>query len=76
MIEYEKALEKARQQKPNIDNCVEWENGWEFGYSGDEGFMGGYGRTPVVIKKSDGRVMDMISLVIEGAGEYIRAFNI
>lgn len=76
MIEYEKALEKAREINPKIDNCAEWGNGWVFGFSGDEGGVGGYGKAPIVIRKSDGKVMDMISFIVEGAGDSIRGFDI
>jgi hypothetical protein len=82
MITYEQALEAAKKAKPNIDECTEWENGWMFGYSGDEGFDGGMengiGRSPVIIRKSDGKRMAMIEFISsgEGAGEVVREFKI
>lgn len=82
MITYEQALETAKKIKPNIDECVEWENGWVFEYSGDDGFQGGMengiGRGPVVIRKSDGQRMNMIQFISsgDGAGDVVREFKI
>lgn len=76
MISFEEALEIAKQRKANIDGCTEYENGFVFGFSGDDGYIGGYGHTPVVIMKEDGRLSTMPEFVIEGTGKEIRSFDI
>ena len=72
MITYEAALKKAKQIKPNIDNCTEYENGFIFGSTEDEGYDGGAGRVPIVIKKSDGKVTMMGSFISAGTGKKIK----
>ena len=72
MITYEEALQKAREIKQDIDNASEYENGYVFGFSGDSKSYGGYGRIPVVIRKSDGQVMRMPEFLVEGMGTLIR----
>ena len=76
MISFEEALEIARQRKDKIDNCTEYENAFVFGFSGDEGYVGGYGHTPVVIRKEDGRVLTMPEFICDGIGKEIRSFDI
>ncbi len=63
MITYEKALEIARERKDEIDNCTEYENAYVFGFSGDNNYVGGYGHTPVVIMKEDGRLTTILESV-------------
>jgi hypothetical protein len=43
MITYEEAMDIARQRKDQIDNCIEYENAYVFGFSGDSNYDGGYG---------------------------------
>lgn len=75
MITFEKAYEIAKQLKPNIDGCTEYENGFVFGFSGDDDFIGG-NHTPCVILKKDGRAVTMSYFVIDGTGEEIRDIEI
>lgn len=76
MITFDEAFKKAKEIKPNIDGCTEYENGYVFGYSGDEGFVGGYGHTPVVILKENGNQVLMNVFVIQGTGREIRSFDV
>ena len=76
MISYEVALEKAKKLKENIDNVMEYENGWVFGFYDDSNYIGGYGHTPVVILKNDGKATNMPQFVADGTGEHIRSFDI
>ena len=76
MITYEEALEIARQRKDQIDNCIEYENAYVFGFSGDSNYIGGYGHTPVVIMKVDGRISTMPEFVVSGTGKEIRMIDI
>lgn len=76
MVTFEEAFAKAKERKANIDGYDEWENGWVFSFSGDAGYEGGCGHTPVVVRKSDGRIMDMPLFVYEGAGAFIRSVEL
>ena len=76
MITYEQALEIARDRKDEIDNCIEFENAYVFGFSGDDNYIGGYGHTPVVVMKEDGRLASMPELIVSGSGEEIRSFAV
>ena len=76
MITYEEALKIARERKDQIDNCIEYENAYVFGFTGDNNYIGGYGQTPVVIMKEDGRIASMPELIVSGTGEEIRSFKI
>ena len=75
MITYEVALEKARELKKNVDNVMEYENGWVFGSHADEGCVGGFGHTSVVIQ-TDGKVINMPQFVVNGTGKHLRSFDI
>lgn len=77
MITYEEALKIAKERKPNINVCDEWQGGWVFGYTGDANFKGGYGHSPVVIEKEGGQLMSMMQFVTSGtAGELVRSFDL
>lgn len=76
MITYEEAFEIAKERKDQIDNCTEYENAYVFSYTGDGNCRGGYGRTPVVIMKENGRIATLPELIARGTGEEIRSFNI
>lgn len=76
MISYEEAYTKAKELKPNLDSCTEFENGYMFGSSKDKGYYGGSGHTPVVILKENGKAIPMNEFVIMGTGEEIRDFDI
>ena len=76
MITYEEAMDIARQRKDQIDNCIEYENAYVFGFSGDSNYDGGYGHMSVVIMKEDGRISTMPELVVNGTGKEIRMFKV
>lgn len=76
MITYEEALKKAKEFKPNADNCTEYENGYVFGSGDDDNYVGGYGHTPCVILKANGKITSMPEFVIKGTGKEIRNFNL
>ena len=75
MITYEDALKKAKELKPDIDGCTEYENGYVFGCSMDDFYDGG-GHAPVVIVKENGKAIYMPQFVIDGTGNQIRSFKI
>lgn len=76
MITYEEAYRKAKELKPNTNCCTEYENGYMFGSTEDEGYRGGRGHTPCVILKKNGKAIPMNEFVISGTGEMIREFDI
>ena len=76
MITYEEAFEKAKELKPNIDNCTEYENGFVFGCYDDDNYIGGVGHTPCVILKKDGKAVPMGEFIVSGTGKEIRSFDI
>lgn len=57
MITYEVAYKKAKELKPNINICTEYDKGWWFGCTDDANYQGGGGHTPVVVLKEDGEVV-------------------
>lgn len=75
MITYDEALKKAKELKPTIDGCTEYENGYVFGSSQDEGYIGG-NHTPCVILKENGKAVTMPYFVMHGTGDEIRSFDI
>lgn len=75
MIAYEVAYEKAKELKKEINNCTEYENGFVFGFSGDDNYIGG-GHAPVVILKEDGKAIPFNAFIAKGTGKQIREFNI
>lgn len=76
MISYEDALKTAKELKPDIDGCTEYEKGYVFGSTNDENFDGGAGHTPCVILKSDGSAVSMPYFIMHGPGEEIRSFEL
>ena len=75
MIAYEVAYEKAKELKKDIDNVMEYENGWVFGCYDDANYDGG-GHTSVVITKKDGKAINMPQFVVNGTGKHLRSFDI
>lgn len=55
MINYEEALKKAKELKPNIDACDEYDKGYVFKAKADEFTIGGDG--PCCILKESGRAV-------------------
>ncbi len=74
MITYEEALKKAKELKPSIDGCTEYENGYVFGSSQDEGVGGN--NSPCVILKENGKAVAMPYFVMHGTGKELRDFDI
>lgn len=71
MISFEEAYKIAKEVKPNTDCYYEYENGWMFGSNADNGYVGGYGHTPVVVLKKDGKTVNMMTFVNMGTGKDI-----
>ena len=75
-ILYEEALKKAKEFKPNLDCCTEYENGYVFGSYSDDLYVGGIGHTPCVVLKVGGRIISMPEFVIMGTGKEIKSFDL
>lgn len=71
-ITFDEALKIAFERKALIDTYTEYDNAYVFGFSGDEGYIGGVGHTPVVVMKEDGRITTMPEFVYSGAGNVIK----
>lgn len=71
MITYDEALAKAYTKRKNLDQVVEYENGYVFSDSSDAEYIGGLGHTPVVVLKKNGEIVDMMAFVNAGTGKEI-----
>ncbi len=67
MITFEEAYNIAKEIKPEIDNCVEYENVYCFGASADAYSIG---PCPVCVSKADGTV-DRIFVMDDRFGKEI-----
>ena len=76
MITFEEACKIARELKPNMDKCTEYENAYVFGCHDDDHYVGGYGHTPCVILKADGKTIPMPEFVIQESGKEIKSFDL
>jgi len=65
MITYKEALENAKSLKRRIDYCVEYSDGFLFGWKNHDDFVGGSG--PCVILKATGDEVNVI--------EYYRTYE-
>lgn len=66
MVSYEKALESARNLKPNVDGCTEMTDAYIFGSTEDEFTIGGDG--PVVVMKNNGNAYNMTAYLHRSKG--------
>lgn len=71
MITFEEALKKANTKRKNIDQVVEYANGYVFSNTEDVNYKGGLGHSPVVVLKKNGEIVDMITFVNGGTGKEI-----
>lgn len=73
MISYDEALKKAKELKPEIDNCIEYDNAFIFGCHEDDKYDGV--KQPCVIVRADGRAITMIGYITKvGVGKLVREF--
>ncbi len=70
MISLDEAISIAKKERNNLDLVVEYEKGYVFSSKDDEGYIGGYGHTPVVILK-DGKHTDMAGFMFNDPGKEI-----
>ena len=74
MIEYDEALKKAKELKPNIDACDEYENAYAFKARSEEFCIGGDGAC--VILKENGRALNQLEYYDNYETKHIREFDI
>lgn len=75
MISYRVAFLKAKEIRPEIDNCIEYENGYVFCSDKGKDQVGGY-YSPIVVFKEDGKVIDMPQFVVNGTGKELKSFRL
>lgn len=71
MITYEEALKKAETKRKNLNQVVEYQNGYVFSNSDDVNYTGGLGHEAVVVLKKDGKIVNMMAFVTSGTGKEI-----
>ena len=69
MITYEEALELARTRRDDLTQVFEYENAYVFSNPEDSDYIGGYNHSPVVVMKKDGKLSNMVELVVAGTGK-------
>ena len=74
MISYEDALKKAKELKPNIDACDEYDSAYMFKARSEEFTIGGC--SPCVILKESGRAINQLEYFDNYKAEHIREFDI
>lgn len=75
MLSFKECYEIAKRNKSRINACTEYTNAyaffWEEGDAGSDG-----GDSPIVIRKEDGRTMNMIEYAITPGKEYVGSVDI
>lgn len=73
MVTYKEALESAKSLKRKIDYCVEYTDGFLFGWKNNDDFVGGNG--PCVILKANGDSVNVIEYYGGYEAKEIRRFD-
>lgn len=73
MITYEEALKSAKALKRRIDYCVEYSDGYLFGWKDHDNFVGGNG--PIVVLKTDGEKVNEVEYYLEHDAKEVRRFK-
>lgn len=73
MIDWKQALEIAKTRRGNIDHCIEFEDAYSFFNKEDRNFVAGVSRTPVIVSKEDGSVINILDY---DAGEIVQEFDV
>ena len=74
MITYDEALKKAKELKPNIDACDEYDIAYMFKARSEEYTLGG--DSPCVILKEDGKAITQLMFFDNYDYEHLREFDI
>ena len=73
MITYKEALKSAKNLKHRIDYCVEYSDGYLFGWKNNDNFVGENG--PCVILKANGNEVNVIEYYSDYESKEIRRFD-
>lgn len=76
MITYDEALKTAETKRKNLNQVVEYENGYVFSNTDDVNYKGGLGHEAVVVLKKNGKITDMMSFVVSGTGKELKKRSI
>lgn len=75
MISYDDAEKKARELKPEIDHCIEYDNAYIFACHADSEYEGT--RQPCVILRNDGRPVTLLWYLTKyGIGKKVREIEL
>lgn len=74
MVTYKEALESAKSLKRKIDYCVEYTDGFLFGWKNNDDFVGGNGG-PCIILKANGNSVNVIEYYHGYDAKEIRRFD-
>ena len=74
MLTYEEALNKAKTLKARINRCTEYNTAYAFHY--DDGTDQDGGEAPVVILKSTGEALNLITFAVMPGNEVLKTFNV
>lgn len=74
MITFEEALKTAKELKPNIDACDEYDKGYLFKCEAERYMIGGDG--PCVILKENGKAINQVTFYDVYRPELIRELDI
>lgn len=65
------ALIIASKSRTDLNQVVEYENGYVFSNTDDVNYTGGMGHSAVVVLKKNGQIVDMPHFVMSGTGKEI-----
>ena len=68
----EEALIIASKNRSDLNQVVEYANGYVFSNTDDINYTGGMGHSAVVVLKKTGKIIDMPHFVMSGTGKEIR----
>lgn len=74
MIDYERALETAKELKKDIDACDEYNDAYVFKTRADEFSIGG--SSPCCILKENGKAINIVEYFDNYEAEHIREFDV
>lgn len=68
-MDIKEALIIASKNRKDLNQVVEYENGYVFSNTDDVNYTGGMGRSAVVVLKKNGKIIDMPHFVMSGTGK-------
>ena len=74
MVSYKEALATARELKPSIDACDEYDQAFLFKCKAEECLIGGDG--PIVVLKETGKAINQLAFFDDCGPKLIRSFDL